>query len=183
MHQKLKHIFAVLNGKYNIMVKDTDFAAKGTFRARLANIWGSEREKNPRFGQPKGMSEICIDDVDLVYQGLADGKLRPYKNPFKLKLVIMFCLLRFFGLRTVEAAHLEMENVRFGEYAIGPDKGSRYVELVVDIRKVRKMKLGQWKVPKDYGRIKVRDNPDDDVFNVFHLFEFYLSKVPNREGR
>ena len=183
MHQMLKQIFATLNKKYHLQVKDSDFGARGTFRGRLSRIWTLERDKNPTFGQQKGMSEICLDDIFIVHDALADGTLKPDKDPYHLKLLISFCLLRFFGLRTVEASSLDIKNVRWGSYRVGPDKGKNYVELYVDINKVRKLKLKEWKIPPNYGKIKVRDNPEDEVFNVYCWIKFYQSKLPSQEGR
>ena len=183
MSQMLKHIFSTLNLTYDIRVKDKDFPSQGSFRARIANIWKEERAKNPEFGQAKGMSEICLNDIDIVYDGLVDGKLQPHENPKHLRLLIMFCLLRFFGLRPHEAAFLDKKHVRWGTYKMGPDKGCRYIELYIDICKVRALKLGQWKIPQNYGKIKVRDNPEDTVLNVYYWFQFYVSKLPDDEGR
>ena len=45
MQQKLKHIFATLNLKYHINVKEGDFGTEGTFRARISNIWTDKRKK------------------------------------------------------------------------------------------------------------------------------------------
>ena len=183
MHQMLKHIFSTLNLSYNISVKDKDFPAQGSFRGRIANIWKEERAKNPEFGQAKGMSEICLNDMDLVYDGIAEGKLQPNENPYHLRLLITFSLLRFFGLRPQEAAFLDKTHVRWGTYRMGPDKGKKYVELYVDIKKVRQLKLGQWKIPKNYGKIKVRDNPEDTVLNVYFWIQYYVSKLPDDTGR
>ena len=183
MQQMLKQIFATLNKKYHLHVKDSDFGARGTFRGRLSRIWTLERNKDPTFGQQKGMSDICLDDIFVVHDALADGTLKPDQDAYHLKLLISFCLLRFFGLRTAEASDLDIKNVRWGSYRVGPDKGKAYVELYVDINKVRKLKLKEWKIPPNYGKIKVRDNPEDEVFNVYYWLKFYQSKLPNQEGR
>ena len=183
MHQKLKHIFATLNGKYNIAVREKDFGTSGTYRARISNIWTDERKVNPTFGQAKGMSEICIHDVKYVYEAIRDGVLQPKEKPYHLKLVVQFILLRLFSVRSVEAAKLDLKNVNWKVYDFGPDEGKRYVELNIDITKVRKLKLGQWKIPKNYGKVKIRDNPEDPVFNAFELLQFYISKLPEKKGR
>ena len=160
MHQKLKHIFAILNGKYNIMVKEKDFGTSGTFRARISNIWTDERKKNPEFGQAKGNSEICLHYVKYIMDALWDGVLLPRKNPFHLRLLMQFILIRFFALRGIEAAALDLRNIRWKIYNFGPDFSKHYVELNIDITKVQKLKLGSWKIPKNYGKYKLRDNPD-----------------------
>ena len=57
------------------------------------------------------------------------------------------------------------------------------MELFIDITKVRKLKLGSWKIPKNYGKVKIRDNPEDKVFNAFELLQFYIKKLPEKKGR
>ena len=42
------------------------------------------------------MSEICLNDVELVYDAIKAGVLKPREDPFHLKQVIGFILLRFF---------------------------------------------------------------------------------------
>ena len=113
MHQKLKHIFATLNGKYSIAVREKDFGTSGTYRARISNIWTDERKVNPTFGQAKGMSEICIHDVKYVYEAIRDDVLQPKEKPYHLKLVVQFILLRLFSVRSVEAAKLDLKNVNW----------------------------------------------------------------------
>ena len=45
-------------------------------------------------------------------------------------------------------------------------------------------KLGLWKIPKNYGKYKLRDNPDDKVFNAYEFMRLYISKLPGkREGK
>ena len=183
MHQKIKHIFATLNGTYALNVKVADFKTTGSFRARISNIWTAERKVNPEFGQQKGMSEICVNDVEYVFDAIRDGVLRPKADPYHLKLVVQFILLRLFALRATEACSLDLKNVKWKVYDFGPDKGTKYVELFIDITKVRKLKLGQWKIPKNYGKVKVRDNPEDKIFNAFGLLQFYIKKLPEKRGR
>ena len=89
--------------KYGIQVGVADFSTEGTFCARLSDVWNEEREKNPNFGRSKGKSEICLWDIDYIYDALKEGELMPYTSPYHLRLLICFILLRFFGLRTVEA--------------------------------------------------------------------------------
>ena len=183
MHQKLKHIYATLNGKYHLSVKESEFGTTGTFRARISNIWTDERKMNPEFGQAKGMSEICVNDVEYIFKAIRDGVLCPKTDPYHLKLLMQFILLRLFALRSVEAATLDLKNVKWKKYDFGPDRGTKYVELFVDITKVRKLKLGSWKIPKNYGKVKVRDNPDDEVFNAYEMMRFYIEKLPEKKGR
>ena len=129
------------------------------------------------------MSKICLGDVALVHDAIAEGVLKPYEDNEHLKLVVQFILLRLFALRPREALDLDLKNVRFGQYDHGPDHGRNFVELFIDISKVRKLKLGSWKIPKNYGKVKVRDNPEDTVFNAYALICFYISKLPEKKGR
>ena len=183
MHQKIKHIFATLNGTYALTVKVADFKTTGTFRARISNIWTEERKVNPEFGQQKGMSEICVNDVEYVFEAIRDGVLCPKGDPYHLKLIVQFILIRLFALRATEAASLDLKNVKWKVYDFGPDRGTKFVELFIDITKVRKLKLGSWKIPKNYGKVKIRDNPEDKVFNAFELLQFYIKKLPEKKGR
>ena len=183
MHLKLKHIFATLNGTFALNVKIADFKTTGTFRARISNIWTEKRQEDPQFGQQNGMSEICVNDVEYVFEAIRDGVLRPKADPYHLKLVIQFILIRLFALRASEAALLDLKNVKWKVYDFGPDKGTKFVELFIDITKVRKLKLGSWKIPKNYGKVKVRDNPEDEIFNAFELLQFYIQKLPEKRGR
>lgn len=58
-----------------------------------------------------------------------------------------FIFLRLFALRTVEVVALDVKDVKWKTYNFGPDFGKRYVELCVDLNKVNRLKLGNWKPP------------------------------------
>ena len=119
-----------------------------------------------------------------MHDAIRDGILLPEKNAYHLKLVVCFILLRHFALRTAEAATLLLEDVKWKTYDFGPDRGSRYVELFVDLNKVNRLKLGNWKTPPNYGKLKLRDNPEDPVFNAYYFLQLYISKLgENPSGR
>ena len=92
--------------------------------------------------------------------------------------------MRLFALRTVEVAALDVKDVKWKTYDFGPDFGKRYVELCVDLNKVNRLKLGNWKTPPNYGKLKVRDNPEDEVFNAYFYIQLYMSKLGKKpKGR
>ena len=184
MRIMIRRIFAYMGNKYDLKVTESDFGTEGTFRARLSDIWTEERKINPDFGRLKGKSEICLHDVEYVHDAIRDGVLQPRTNPNHLKLVVSFIFLRLFALRTAEVANLDLKDIRWKTYDFGPDQGKKYVELYVDINKVNKLKLGNWKTPPNYGKLKLRDNPEDTVFNAYSYLEFYLSKLGKKaKGR
>ena len=67
-----------------------------------------------------------------------------------------------------------MKQVKKKVYEYGPDQGRFYLEVDLNLDKTHNLKIGKWKVPKNYGKLKLRDNPEDDVFNAFSFIEFYL---------
>ena len=177
MRIMVRRIFAYLKMKYDIIIAESDFSTNGSFRSCLSDIWTAEREKNPEFGRQKPKSEICLEDVKYVYDAIKEGVLCPENNAYHLKLVVSFILLRHFALRSAEASLLNISDVRWKKYDFGPDRGTKYVELFVDITKVNRLKLGNWRTPPNYGKLKVRDNPDDPVFNAYALIQLYMSKL------
>ena len=184
MRIMVRRIFAYLKMKYDIAVTESDFPTEGSFRARLSDIWTEEREKNPEFGKAKGKSEICLHDVEYVHDAIRDGILRPDTNAYHLKLVVTFIFLRLFALRSAEVAQLTVADIKWKKYDFGPDRGSNYIEVFVDTTKVNKLKIGNWKTPPNYGKLKIRDNPDDPVFNAYFYLQLYMSKLhPKTKGR
>ena len=123
------------------------------------------------------MSKICIDDLEIVYSALKDDVLQPTKVPYHLKLLVSFILLRLYGLRAKEAATLEVEEVTFCEYDRGPDKGKKYCQLKMDFDKTHKLKFDSGGIPENYGKLKIRDNPEDVVFNAYYFMELYYGKL------
>ena len=120
------------------------------------------------------MSPISINDLEIVYCALQDKRLQPTENPYHLKLVICFILLRLYGLRAQEACNLEVDEVSFETYKFGPDRGKRFCQLKMDFDKTHKLKFGTAGIPKGYGKLKVRDNPEDEVFNAFYFMNFIV---------
>ena len=123
------------------------------------------------------MSAICINDLEIVYSALQDKRLQPTVNPYHLKLIISFILLRLYGLRAKEACNLEVDEVSFETYDFGPDRGKRFCQLKMDFDKTHKLKFDSPGIPKGYGKLKLRDNPEDEVFNAFYFMEFYCCKL------
>jgi len=178
MHTHLKRIFAILKKKYRIDIGMDDFDATGSFRAVASQKWTENQEKDPTFGIKKGKSPIYLKDVVPVNAKIMDGTLKPFEDAVHLKLVVIFILLRLFGLRRSDAYGITRNNVQFLTFDCGPDVGKRYCLITVPFSKTRKLKIGQLDVPAWYGKVKVRDNPDEKgYFNAFRIIEFYVSKL------
>ena len=172
-----KRLFATLRLDYRVDIKVKYFAKKGSFRSVSTVNMQDARKASKEYGVRKGMSEICINDLEIVYSALQDKRLCPIENPYHLKLIICFILLRLYGLRAKEACNLEMDEVSFETYDSGPDRGKRFCQLKMDFDKTHKLKFDSPGIPKGYGKLKLRDNPEDDVFNAYHFMEYYCSKV------
>ena len=172
-----KRLFSVLRLDYNVDISVTHFSKKGSFRSVTTVNMQEARKGDKKYGITKGMSRICIDDLEIVYSGLKDGALQPKENPFHLKLLVSFILLRLYGLRAQEAAILEVEEVSFCAYDRGPDKGKMYCQLKMDFDKTHKLKFDSGGIPENYGKLKIRDNPEDDVFNAYYFMKLYYGKL------
>ena len=172
-----KRLFATLRLDYNVDVKVKYFAKKGSFRSVSTVNMQDARKASKEYGIQKGMSAICINDLEIMFSALKDNVLQPTENAYHLKLVICFILLRLYGLRAQEACNLEVNEVSFEVYDHGPDRGKKFCQLKMDFDKTHKLKFDSSGVPKDYGKLKVRDNPEDDVFNAYYFMKFYCDKV------
>ena len=172
-----KRIFSVLHLDYGIKIGVGDFSRKGSWRSYQTTVWNETRVEDKSFGVAAPKSDIEINDVEIVYEALRDGRLKPMEDPYHLFLLIMFIFLRLFGLRAVEAYKVDVSDVMFMEYKSGPDRGVGYCQVKIDFDKTKKLKWDQHEVPKDYGKLKIRDSPDDDVFNAYGFLLFYVSKL------
>ena len=172
-----KRLFATLRLDFNVDVKVKYFAKKGSFRSVSTVNMQEARAKSKEYGIQKGMSNICINDVEIVYSALAERKLVPRENPYHLKLLISFILLRLYGLRASEVSNLEVDEVSFETYDHGPDRGKKFCQLKMDFDKTHKLKFGTGGIPKGYGKLKIRNNEEDGVFNAYYFMEFYFGKL------
>ena len=172
-----KRLFSTLRLDYNVDVKVKYFAKKGSFRSVSTVNMQEARKSSKEYGIQKGMSNICMNDVEIVYSALKDRKLVPREDPYHLKLLISFILLRLYGLRASEASNLEVEEVSFETYDHGPDRGRKFCQLKMDFDKTHKLKFDSPGIPKGYGKLKLRDNHEDGVFNAYYFMEFYVEKL------
>ena len=172
-----KRLFATLRLDYRVDIKVKYFAKKGSFRSVSTVNMQEARKGDKGYGIKKGMSAICINDLEIVYMAIQEKKLQPKVDPYHLKLLISFILLRLYGLRAEEAANLEVDEVSFETYDAGPDKGKRFCQLKMDFDKTHKLKFGTPGIPENYGKLKIRDNPEDGVMNAFYFMEYYCGKL------
>ena len=172
-----KLLFATLRLDYRVDIKVNYFAKKGTFRSVSTVNMQEARKGDKGYGIKKGMSAICINDLEIVYTAIQEKKLQPKVYPYHLKLLTSFILLRLYGLRAEEAANLEVDEVSFERYDAGPDKGKRFCQLKMDFDKTHKLKFDSPGISENYGKLKLRDNPEDGVLNAFYFMEYYCSKL------
>ena len=94
-----------------------------------------------------------------------------------------FILLRLYGLRAQEAATLEVDEVTFCSYDRGPDKGKMYCQLKMDFDKNHKLKFDSGGIPENYSKLKIRNNPEDEVLNFLQSSSFGLFTLLHRKLR
>ena len=183
MRQKLKLIFSKLNKEYAIGLSQEDFPTVASFRSILSTNWNEAKKNNPDFGvkQPKS-HQIELEDVAIVYDAIKTGLLTPKENPYHLRLIIEFILLRLFGLRSVDVERVTVEMVEFKVYDFGIDKGRKYCQIFIPFHKSNLLKLRSKDVHPHYGKMKVRDC-GDPVFNAYELIELYCSKIDLSFGK
>ena len=178
LHTLLKHIFAVLRLKYDLGIGMNDFQATGSFRGVVSEMWTANQEVDPTFAVKKGMSEINIKDLVIMNEKILDGTLKPFENPFHLKIFVIFILIRLFGFRRSDVVVITRNYVEFLVHKVGPDIGKRYCLITVPFSKTRRLKLSTTGVPAWYSQVKLRDNEDEKgYFNPFRVMEFYVSKL------
>jgi hypothetical protein len=157
----------------------TDFNDKGQFHGVMIVNWNRIRQKDPKFGTKQHQAQFDWEADTKIRDAIQDGRLKPYKDPVHLQLVVLYVLGRQFLLRGCkEMSMLNHHDTYGGVYGreMGELAGNEYEAIQIPESKTNQLSLDNpTALSKKDQVIEIAENPYDIICPV-KLLRFYKDR-------